>query len=80
MNKFIVYDAYHDLLATLAANQRALLYKPITPPAPFEEPTRQIGSFSSSTAEVIYLVTVLKQPLTQQNQQGTGIRPCRPTL
>ncbi|XP_057192592.1 zinc finger BED domain-containing protein 4-like [Triplophysa rosa] len=55
------YGADHDLPATLTANQWALLEKTVTVLAPFEELTKQISSSTSSVAEVIPSVTVLKR-------------------
>ncbi len=68
------YGADHDLPATLTANQWALLEKTVTVLAPFEELTKQISSSTSSAAEVIPSVTVLKRLLARESQEDTGIK------
>nr|XP_043897683.1 zinc finger BED domain-containing protein 4-like [Solea senegalensis] len=74
------YGADHDLPVTLTANQWALLEKTITVLVPFEELTRQISSSTSSAAEVIPSVTVLKRLLARENQGDTGIKTMKTTL
>ncbi|KAL0192345.1 hypothetical protein M9458_010641, partial [Cirrhinus mrigala] len=74
------YGADHDLPATLTANQWALLEKAVTVLAPFEEVTKQISSSTSSVAEVIPSVTVLKRLLARESQEDTGIKTMKTTL
>ena len=74
------YGADHDLPVTLTANQWALLEKAITVLAPFEELTRQMSSSTSSAAEVIPSVTVLKRLLARENEEDTGIKTMKKTL
>ncbi|KAG7479494.1 zinc finger BED domain-containing protein 4-like [Solea senegalensis] len=74
------YGADHDLPVTLTANQWALLEKTITVLAPFEELTRQISSSTSSAAEVIPSVTVLKRLLARENEGDTGIKTMKTIL
>ena len=63
---------------TLTANQWALLEKLIL--APFEELTRKVSSSTSSTADVIPAVTVLKHLLAKENKDDTGIKTMKTTL
>lgn len=74
------YGADHNLPVTLTANQWALLEKIITVLAPFEELTRQMSSSTSSAAEVIPSVTVLKRLLSRENEEDTGIKTMKTTL
>ncbi|ROL50877.1 Zinc finger BED domain-containing protein 4 [Anabarilius grahami] len=60
--------------------QWALLEKIIIVLATFEELTRQISSSSSSAAEVIPSVTVLKRLLARENEGDTGIKTMKTTL
>ncbi|XP_052393278.1 zinc finger BED domain-containing protein 4-like [Carassius gibelio] len=74
------YGADHDLPVTLTSYQWALLEKIIIVLAPFEELTRQISSSTSSAAEVIPSVTVLKRLLARENEGDTGIKTMKTTL
>ncbi len=64
----------------MTANQWALLEKTVTVLAPFEELTKQISSSTSSAAEVIPSVTVLKRLLARESQEDTGIKTMKTTL
>ncbi|CAM4568595.1 unnamed protein product [Leuciscus chuanchicus] len=66
------YGTNHNLPVTLTANQWTLLEKIITVLAPFEELTRQISSSTSSAAEVLPSVTVLKRLFARENEGDTG--------
>ena len=70
----------HDLPVTLMANLWALLEKIITVLAPFEELTRQIISSTSSAAEFIPSITVLKRLLALENKVDMGIKTMKTTL
>ncbi|KAI2648703.1 Zinc finger BED domain-containing protein 4 [Labeo rohita] len=74
------FGADYDLPATLTANQWALLEKAVTVLAPLEEVTKQISSSTSSVAEVIPSVTVLKRLLARESQEDTGIKTMKTTL
>ncbi|XP_016330604.1 zinc finger BED domain-containing protein 4-like [Sinocyclocheilus anshuiensis] len=74
------YRADHDLPATLTANQWALLEKTVTFLAPFEKLTKQISSSTSSVAEVIPSVTVLKRLRARESQEDTGMKTMKTTL
>ena len=54
------YAADHDLPATLSANEWGLLEKTVTVLEPFEKLTRKIRLATSTAADVIPAVTVLK--------------------
>jgi hypothetical protein len=74
------YTADHDLPSTLTANQWALLEKTMNCLEPFEELTRKVSSATSSTADVIPSVTVLKCVLSMETEADSGIKTMKRTL
>ncbi|KAL6463619.1 hypothetical protein MHYP_G00280100 [Metynnis hypsauchen] len=74
------YVADHDLPTTLTANQWALLEKTAAVLAPFEELTRKVSSSTSSTADVIPSVTVLKRILAKEDGADAGIKTMKKTV
>lgn len=65
------YNAEYDLPATLTANQWGLLEKASMVLAPFEEMTREVSGSSTSVADVIPIVCVLKRVLIRENKAKT---------
>lgn len=74
------YAADHNLPATLSANEWGLLEKTVTVLEPFEELTRKISSATSTAADVIPAVTVLKRLLAEENSTDSGIKTMKSTL
>lgn len=74
------YAADHNLPAMLSANKLALLEKTVTVLEPFEELTRNIGSATSSTADVIPAISVLKCLLALENSADSGMKTMGSTL
>ncbi len=74
------FAADHELPAVLTANHWALLEKTMIVLSPFEELTRTISSSSSTTADVIPTVSVLKRLLSQERDTDTGIKTMKSTL
>lgn len=74
------YASDYTLPATLSANEWALLEKAVTVLEPFEELTRKISSATSTAADVIPAVTVLKRLLAEENITDTGIKTMKSTL
>ncbi|KAL0200887.1 hypothetical protein M9458_004074, partial [Cirrhinus mrigala] len=74
------YAADHNLPATLSANEWGLLEKTVTVLEPFEELTRKISSATSTAADVIPAVTVLKRLLAEENGTDSGIKTMKSTL
>ncbi|KAI2659240.1 Zinc finger BED domain-containing protein 4 [Labeo rohita] len=74
------YAADHNLPATLSANEWGLLEKTVTVLEPFKELTRKISSATSTAADVIPAVTVLKRLLAEENSTDSGIKTMKSTL
>ncbi|KAK0154005.1 Zinc finger BED domain-containing protein 4 [Merluccius polli] len=74
------YAADHNLPATLSANEWCLLEKTVTVLEPFEELTRKISCATSTAADVIPSVTVLKRLLTIEEDNDSGIKTMKSTL
>ncbi|XP_070410531.1 zinc finger BED domain-containing protein 4-like [Nothobranchius furzeri] len=74
------YAANHNLPATLSANEWGLLEKTVTVLEPFEELTRKISSATSTAADVIPAVIVLKRLLAEENSTDSGIKTMKSTL
>lgn len=74
------YNAEYDLPATLTANQWGLLEKASMVLAPFEEMTREVSGSSTSVADVIPIVCVLKRVLIQENKADQGIKTMKNIL
>ncbi len=74
------FAADHELPAVLTADHCALLEKTMIVLSPFEELTRTISSSSSTTADVIPTVSVLKRLLSQERDTDTGIKTMKSTL
>lgn len=74
------YNAEYDLPATLTANQWGLLEKASMVLAPFEEMTRKVSGSSTSVADVIPIVCVLKRVLIRENKADQGIKTMKSTL
>lgn len=74
------YNAEYDLPATLTANQWGLLEKASMVLAPFEEMTREVSGSSTSVADVIPIVCVLKRVLIRENKADQGIKTMKSTL
>lgn len=79
-SKLCAHAADYNLPATLSANEWALLEKTVTVLEPFEELTRHISSATSSAADVISVITVLKHLLAQENSTESGIKTMISTL
>lgn len=73
------YTADHDLPTTLTANQWALLEKAMNCLEPFEEFTRKVSSATSSTADVVPSVTILKCLLSVETEADSGIKTMKKT-
>nr|XP_054592602.1 zinc finger BED domain-containing protein 4-like [Nothobranchius furzeri] len=74
------YAADYNLPATLSANEWGLLEKTVTVLEPFEELTRKISSATSTAADVIPAVAVLKRLLADENSTDSGIKTTKSTL
>nr|XP_023657625.1 zinc finger BED domain-containing protein 4-like [Paramormyrops kingsleyae] len=74
------YAADHNLPVTLSANEWALLEKTVTVLEPFEELTRNISSATSTTADAIPAITVLKRLLSKESSTDSGIKTMKSTL
>ncbi|XP_065126269.1 zinc finger BED domain-containing protein 4-like [Paramisgurnus dabryanus] len=74
------FAADHELPASMTANHWALLEKTMIVLSPFEELTRAISSSSSTTADVIPTISVLKRLLSQERDTDARIKTMKSTL
>lgn len=69
-----VYGGDYNLPATLSANEWVLLEKIVTVLEPFKELTKKISSATSTAADVIPAITVLKRLLAEDNNTDSGMK------
>ncbi|KAI4872545.1 hypothetical protein NFI96_025157, partial [Prochilodus magdalenae] len=74
------YTADHNLPVTLSVNEWAILEKTVIVLEPFEELTRNISSATSTTADVIPAITVLKRLLSNESSTDSDIKTMKSTL